>query len=319
MVWIPGGEFTMGAPAPVGIDNNHVGMQATSDARPMHRVRISGFWLEPTEVTNAAFTTFVDQTNYVTVAERALSAKDFPNADPALLQPGSSVFAPPGAPVPLNDSLQWWRWQIGANWRQPAGPGSSIKTLAQHPVVHVAFEDAEAYCAWRGGRLPTEAEWEYAARGGLEGKRYPWGDELRPDGRIMTNSFQGHFPDHDSAEDGYTTTAPVAQFPANGYGLHDVAGNVWEWVSDWYRPDYYAQLRRLGEISTDPTGPATSFDPDEPGALKKVHRGGSFLCTHEYCSRYQVGTRGKGEISTGTNHLGMRCARDGDSSTLQLR
>ncbi|MBM4204770.1 MAG: formylglycine-generating enzyme family protein [Gammaproteobacteria bacterium] len=314
MVWIPGGEFAMGARDPGGIDNNRIGMHATTDSRPIHRVRITGFWIEPTEVTNSAFTRFIDQTNYVTVAERQLAAKDFPDPDPALLQPGSSVFAPPGQPVPLNNSLQWWRWVIGANWRQPEGPGSSIRGREQHPVVHVAFEDAQAFCAWRGGRLPTEAEWEYAARGGLEDKRYPWGDELRPEGRIMTNSFQGHFPDHNSAEDGYISTAPVAQFPANGYGLHDVAGNIWEWVSDWYRPDYYATLMRSGTVAVDPQGPADSFDPNEPGLSKKVHRGGSFLCTHEYCSRYQVGTRGKGEISTGTNHLGIRCAQSGLSA-----
>ncbi|MFM8356380.1 MAG: formylglycine-generating enzyme family protein, partial [Gammaproteobacteria bacterium] len=307
MAWIPGGEFSMGCADPRG--RPHGGPDPMRDARPVHRVRVDGFWIDRTEVTNAAFARFVQQTQYVTIAERPLAAADYPDADPALLQPGSSVFAPPVQPVPLNNALMWWRWEPGANWRQPEGPRSSIEGREQHPVVHVAFADAAAYCAWRGGRLPTEAEWEYAARGGLEGKRYPWGDELRPGGRIMTNSFQGHFPDHNSAEDGYPATAPVAQFPANGYGLHDVAGNVWEWVSDWYRPDHYAAQARQAEVSTDPSGPASSFDPDEPGAQKKVQRGGSFLCTHEYCSRYQVGTRGKGEISSGANHLGMRCAR----------
>lgn len=310
MVWVPGGEFAMGAPDPTGADNNAVGMHATTDARPIHRVRVDGFWMDRTEVTNRDFAAFVSATAYVTVAERSLSAADFPEADPAMLQPGSSVFSPPDGAVPLNNALQWWRWQIGANWKHPEGPESSIHGRDDHPVVHVAFEDAAAYCRWTGGRLPTEAEWEFAARGGLDGKRYPWGDEYRPGGRWMTNSFQGHFPDRNSGEDGYVSTAPVAQFPANGYGLHDVAGNVWEWVTDWYRPDYYAQLARAGVVAVNPQGPDSSFDPDEPGALKRVHRGGSYLCTNQYCSRYQVGTRGKGEVSTGTNHLGMRCVRD---------
>ncbi len=310
MTWIPGGEFAMGAADPGGLDNNRVGMHATADSRPIHRVRVNGFWMDKTEVTNRAFAAFVKAKNYVTVAERALSAAEFPQADPALLQPGSSVFVPPTAPVALNNSLQWWRWEIGANWRAPEGPTSSITGRDDHPVVHVAYEDALAYCTSKGGRLPTEAEWEFAARGGLEGKRYPWGDEFKPGGRWMTNSFQGNFPDRNSAEDGYVSTSSVAQFPPNGYGLYDVAGNVWEWVSDWYRPDYYAELARAPAVAVNPKGPESSIDPDEPGALKRGHRGGSYLCTNQYCSRYQVGTRGKGEINTGTNHLGVRCVSD---------
>jgi formylglycine-generating enzyme len=173
--------------------------------------------------------------------------------------------------------------------------------------VHVAYEDAVAYATWAGKRLPTEAEWEFAARGGLTGQVYPWGNAFRKDGQWMANSHQGHFPDRDTGDDRFTGIAPVAQFPANGYGLYDVGGNVWEWVSDWYRPDYYAQLAAPGGIARNPQGPASSFDPDEPGVMKRVHRGGSFLCTDEYCSRYMVGTRGKGDVSTGTNHLGFRC------------
>lgn len=310
MTWIPAGEFSMGATHPVGVDDNRVGMHATTDALPIHRVHVDGFWIDRTEVTNRAFAAFVKATNHVTVAERALSATEFPDVDPAMLAPGSAVFSPPSAAVPLNNSLQWWRWVNGADWRHPEGPNSSIKGREDHPAVHVAYDDAAAFCAWRGGRLPTEAEWEFAARGGLEGNRYPWGDEFRPDGKWMTNSFQGQFPHQNTGADGYVSTAPVAQFPANGHGLYDVAGNVWEWVSDWYRPDYYASLADKEGAAINPEGPADSYDPDEPGIAKRVHRGGSYLCTNQYCSRYQVGTRGKGDPQTGTNHLGVRCAYD---------
>ncbi len=309
MVWIAGGEFDMGAAAPLGEDNNQVGMQATHDSRPIHRVRLDGFWMDRTEVTNADFARFVAATGYVTLAEKPLAAQDFPGLAQDMLAPGSAVFTPPTAAVPLDHSGRWWAWMKGANWRHPEGPASSIAGREVHPVVHVAFDDAVAYCTWHDKHLPTEAEWEFAARGGLSGKRYPWGDEFQPGGRWMTNSFQGHFPDHNSGDDGYISTAPVAQFPANGHGLHDVAGNVWEWVSDWYRPDYYRELASGDEVADNPTGPVSSFDPDEPGVAKRVHRGGSFLCTNQYCARYQVGTRGKGDINTSTNHLGIRCAR----------
>lgn len=312
MVWIPGGEFSMGAAAPLGVDANDVGMKATHDSRPIHRVRVSGFWMDKTEVTNAAFARFVEATGYKTLAEIAPTREEFPDAPEDMLVPGSVMFNPPGQPVPLDNPLQWWAWVKGANWRQPEGPGSSIESREDHPVVHVAYPDAVAYAAWAGNRLPTEAEWEFAARGGLSGKVYPWGDDFAPEGRPMTNSFQGHFPDHNSARDGHVATAPVASFPANGYGLHDVAGNVWEWVGDWYRPDHYAKQARQSAPAVNPQGPASSFDPDEPGALKRVHRGGSFLCTEQYCSRYMVGTRGKGEVNTGTNHLGFRLVRSPD-------
>ena len=313
MAWINGGEFSMGAPEPADEDSNPVGMQATLDSRPVHRVRLDGFWIDRTEATNAEFARFVDATRYVTVAEQPLSADLFPGLTRDMLAPGSAVFSPPDAAVPLDHAGRWWSWVQGANWRHPEGPGSTIQDRQQHPVVHVAYADADTFCRWQGKRLPTEAEWEFAARGGLEGKRYPWGDVFRPEGRWMTNTFQGHFPDRNSREDGYLSTSPVAMFPANGYGLHDVAGNVWEWVSDWYRPDYYQTLARQSALAINPGGPADSFDPDEPGVAKRVHRGGSFLCTNQYCSRYQVGTRGKGDITTGTNHLGIRCARSGDT------
>lgn len=309
MIWIPGGEFSMGTAAPTGLDNNSVGMKATEDSRPVHRVYVDGFWMDYTEVTNVQFARFVEATGYVTVAEKSPSAEEFPNASTNMLVPGSVVFMPPDKPVPLTDALQWWAWVKGADWRHPEGPESSIKGREKHPVIHIAYTDAEAYAKWAGKRLPTEAEWEFAARGGLTGKVYPWGDDFMANGKPMTNSFQGSFPDKNSGTDGYVSTSPVAQFPANGYGLYDVAGNVWEWVSDWYRPDYYSVLAAKNEIARNPQGPESSFDPDEPGSLKRVHRGGSFLCTEQYCSRYMVGTRGKGEINTGSNHLGFRCAK----------
>jgi formylglycine-generating enzyme required for sulfatase activity len=216
------------------------------------------------------------------------------------------VFSPPDGPVPLDTHYQWWSYVTGASWRHPTGPDSDIVGKDTHPVVHIAYSDALAYCAWAGKRLPTEAEFEYAARGGLERARYVWGDEFRPGGRYMANTFQGHFPEANTGEDGFRATAPVGSFPPNGYGLVDMAGNVWEWTTDWYRPDTYAVRAAAGGIASNPQGPTTSFDPSEPGVMKRVHRGGSFLCTPQYCSRYSPGGRGKGEPDTGTNHLGFR-------------
>ncbi len=305
MVWIPGGEFSMGAMDPPAL--NPAGMHAAADARPIHRVYVDGFWMDKTDVTNEEFAKFVKATGYVTVAERAPRAEDFPGAPPENLVAGSVVFSPPDHPVPLDNQFQWWSYVKGANWRHPLGPKSNLKEREKYPVVQVAYEDASAYAKWTGKRLPTEAEWEFAARGGLAGKSYPWGDQFRPNGKWMANTHQGHFPNIDMGDDGYAGIAPVAQFPPNGYGLYDMAGNVWQWTSDWYRPDYYARLIVAGGVTRNPQGPDTPYDPSEPTEKKRVHRGGSFLCTDQYCSRYVVGTRGKGEVSTGTNHLGFRC------------
>jgi formylglycine-generating enzyme required for sulfatase activity len=306
MVWIPGGEFSMGAADPRG--DAEGGPDPLFDARPIHRVYVDGFWMDRTEVTNESFDRFVRATGYVTIAERTPRAEDFPGAPPENLVPGSVVFAPPSRAVPLDSHLRWWSYVKNASWRNPSGPGSDLRGREKLPVVHIAYEDAEAYARWAGKRLPTEAEFEFAARGGLAGRRYAWGDELRPGRRWMANTFQGHFPDADSGGDGWNGLAPVGSFPPNRYGLYDIAGNVWEWCSDWYRPDTYALA--AAEVTRNPTGPRDSFDPGEPGVAKRVQRGGSFLCSSQYCARYLVGSRGKGEPSSGGSHLGFRCVRN---------
>lgn len=280
-----------------------------ADARPIHRVYVDGFWMDKTDVTNEQFAKFVKATGYVTVAERKPRAEDFPGAPPENLVAGSIVFAPPDRPVALNNHYQWWTYVPGANWRHPLGPNSNIKGREKYPVVQIAYEDAVAYAQWAGKRLPTEAEWEFAARGGLSGNLYAWGNDFHPNGKWMANTYQGSFPSRDDGEDGYSGISPVAQFPGNGYGLYDMSGDVWQWTSDWYRPDYYALLAAQGTVARNPKGPESSFDPSEPGEKKRVHRGGSFLCTDQYCSRYIVGTRGKGEISSASNHLGFRCVK----------
>jgi formylglycine-generating enzyme required for sulfatase activity len=307
MVYIPGGEFSMGIPDPTRVKGG--GKEAMPDARPIHRVKLKAFLMDEHEVTNAEFAAFVKATGYVTLAEKKPTREEFPDALPEMLVAGSVVFTPPNHEVRLDDHLQWWSYVKAADWRHPEGPSSSNKGKEQNPVVHIAWEDAAAYAKWAGKRLPTEAEWEFAARGGLTGNIYTWGNQMQPGGKKMANIFQGHFPERNAAEDGYPTTAPVKKFPANGYGLYDMAGNVWEWCADWYRNDYYTS-RASDKVWTNPTGPADSFDPDEPGVPKKVQRGGSFLCTDQYCTRYMVGTRGKADWRTATNHAGFRCVKD---------
>ena len=298
MVWIPGGTFVRGSANP-----------KMRDARPTHDVKVDGFWIDRTAVTNEEFARFVDATHYVTVAERVPLAKDFPGAPPEKLVPGGVVFTPTKGPVPLDNHLQWWSYVKGANWRHPDGPDSNLNGREHHPVVQVAWDDAVAYAEWAGKRLPTEAEFEFAARGGLDGTRFVWGDEFKPGGKWMANIWQGEFPYHNTEEDGFRGVAPVGSFPPNGYGLYDMAGNVWEWCSDWYRADYYAQLATVTEPVLNPKGPPDSFDPSERGVAKRVMRGGSYLCTDQYCTAYEAGARGKGAPDTGTNHLGFRCAK----------
>ena len=298
MVWVPGGTFWMGC--------ENCGMP---DALPVHLVAVDGFWMDHAPVTNAAFERFVKATGYTTVAERPLDPRDYPGVPRDTLVPGSAVFIPTSVPVPLDNPLQWWRYTPGANWKHPEGPGSSLKGRTDHPVVHVAFEDAVAYAKWANKRLPTEAEFEFAARGGLDRQKYPWGNELTPGGKAVANTWQGRFPARDRGDDGYLGTSPVTAFPPNGFGLYDMGGNVWQWCSDWYRPDAYAARAEAGAITQNPRGPADSFDPQEPGAAKRVLRGGSYLCTDQYCARYLVGSRGKSEITSGTSNLGFRLVR----------
>jgi formylglycine-generating enzyme required for sulfatase activity len=305
MVWISGGEFSMGSTAETESLCGQPGL--TRDALPVHRVYVDGFWIDSTEVTNEEFEKFTKATSYITIAERTPTPEEFPGAPPENLVAGSTVFTPTPHAVPLNDFFQWWRYEKGANWRHPEGPESDLKGREKFPVVHVAYDDAVAFAKWAGKRLPTEAEWEFAARGGRAGEVYSWGNDLKPGGKWMANIYQGRFPVEDTGEDGFPGIAPVARFPANGYGIYDMAGNVWEWCSDWYRPDTYATH---GVAARNPPGPEMPFDPAEPTEKKRVHRGGSYLCTDQYCTRYMVGTRGKGEVTTGSNHLGFRCVKD---------
>ena len=308
MVLVPGGEFSMGSVNPLGMQGG--GHEDMYDARPVHRVRLDPFYMDASEVTNRQFEAFVTATGYVTIAEQTPTKEEFPEAPSENLVAGSVLFTPPLQPVPLDDPLQWWSYARGASWRYPEGPGSSLQGREDHPVVHVAWADAAAYARWAGKRLPTEAEWEFAARGGRPGNLFAWGNQINPSGRWMANSFQGSFPHQDAGQDGYRGVAPVRRFPPNAYGLYDMAGNVWEWCSDWYRNDYYKLLASQLSVALNPKGPTDSFDPSEPGVPKRVQRGGSFLCTDQYCTRYMVGTRGKGEVSSSTNHIGFRCVKN---------
>ena len=303
MVWIPGGTFRMGEPEMSASMAGMTTMNNFADAKPVHLVQVNGFFMDRTLVTNAQFARFVQATGYVTVAEKKPDPALFPGVPADKLIPGAVVFTPPAHAVPLTDVAQWWRYVPGANWRHPEGPESSVAGRQNYPVVEVCWEDAAAYALWAGKRLPTEAEWERAARGGLDQMPFVWSKTFAPGGRQMANTFQGRFPDRNTRTDGYGGTSPVGAFPANKYGLYDMAGNVWEWCADWYRPDYYAVSPR-----DDPPGPTAGFDPEEPGVPKRAQRGGSYLCTDEYCSRYRPGGRGKGDPLTGASNAGFRCA-----------
>jgi len=310
MVWIPGGEFSMGSEGKCN-GASCCSPATVADALPIHRVYVNGFWMDQTDVTNDKFEQFVKATGYKTIAEIAPTKEEFPTAPPENLVAGSVVFTPTPGPVPLTDHFQWWNYVHGANWRHPEGPQSDIQGKGNYPVVQIAWPDAVAYAKWAGKRLPTEAEWEFASRGGLSGKVYDWGDEFKPGGKWMANTYQGTFPVKDTGEDGFAGLSPVKAFPPNGYGLYDMAGNVWQWCSDWYRPDYFARLKLSGiDVARNPPGPDSPYDPSEPGTKKRVQRGGSFLCTDQYCTRYMAGTRGKGDVDTGCNHLGFRCVKD---------
>lgn len=309
MVWIPGGEFSMGANFK---DESLCRVKGvTSDARPIHRVYVDGFWMDKTEVTNKEYAVFVKATGYVTIAERKPLPEDFPGVPLSKLIAGSGVFTPITQKDRLDNYLQWWTYVGGADWKHPTGPNSNLIGKDNYPVVQVAYEDAAAYAKWAGKRLPTEAEWEFAARGGKTGSVYTWGSILKPEGIFQANIYQGEFPieNGDTGEDGYVGIAPTAQYRPNGYGLYDMAGNVWEWVNDWYSPTYYDALFQSGKITKNPQGPSSSNDPSEPNLLKRVLRGGSFLCTDEYCTRYMVGSRGKGEVQSTANHIGFRCVK----------
>lgn len=306
MILIPAGTFLMGG-------NND---QAANDEYPQHKVTVSAFYIDITEVTNAQFRKFINATGYVTTAERKPDweemKKTLPPGTPKppdnILVPASLVFKETNGPVNLNDYSQWWNWVPGANWKHPTGPESNIEGKDNHPVVQVSWYDAVAYCKWAGKRLPTEAEWEYAARGGLENDIYPWGNEPINQGKAKANSWEGNFPYRNTKKDGYLLSAPVKSYMPNGYGLFDMAGNVWEWCEDWYDARYYEVLR--DKTTLNPKGPSKSLDPQEPHTPKRVLRGGSFLCNDAYCSGYRVARRMKSSPDTGLEHTGFRCVKD---------
>jgi sulfatase modifying factor 1 len=297
MVWIPGGTFTMGC-ADCGMP----------DAEPVHLVAVDAFWMDETPITNRQFAAFVAASGYVTIAERKPDAKDYPGVPEDKLVAGSACFKPPSGPVALDNPNAWWIYQPGASWKHPEGPDSGIQGRDDHPVVHIAWDDARAYATWAGKRLPTEAEYEFAARGGQDGKHFAWGNDVKPGGVWPANIWQGPFPSNDAGEDGFRGTSPVKAFPPNGFGLYDVGGNVWQWCADWYRPDYFAQVLAQG-TAHNPRGPGESVDPQEPGIPKRVQKGGSFLCSDQYCARYHVGSRGKGAVDSSGANVGFRCVK----------
>ena len=294
MVWIEGGLATLGS-------------QNKDWDAPLHEVRLTGFWMDATEVTNDQFAAFVVATGYVTDAERKPTPEEVPGVPEDLLVAGSLVFTPPPDAVDLREFWRWWSFVAGACWRHPTGPGSSVDGRGEHPVVHVSWRDATAYAKWAKKRLPTEAEWEFAARGGLDQNRYVWGPDQKVAGAWPANIWNGEFPRRNTRADGYEGTAPARAFPANGFGLYGMSGNVWEWCHDWYHPRGYGDG---SEVLVDPQGPARSYDPQEPGAKKRVMRGGSFLCSDVYCLGYLPGTRMKSTPDTSLCHTGFRCVSD---------
>lgn len=301
MVWIEGGTFRMGS------DRHYV------EERPAHAVTVDGFFVDATPVTNAQFRAFVEATGHVTVAEKTPDPKDYPGALPHMLKAGSLVFNPPDHPVDLRNWSQWWEFRFRSNWRRPYGQGSSIKGLDDHPVVHVAFADAEAYATWAGKALPTEAEWEFAARGGLDGAEFAWGDALNPEGRQMANTWQGEFPYQNLEADGFARTSPVKAFPPNGYGVFDMIGNTWEWTVDWWSQQHAGDPGKACCVPQNPRGGPVeaSYDPAQPEIRipRKVLKGGSHLCAPCYCRRYRPAARHAEPVDTSTSHVGFRCVR----------
>ena len=302
MVWIPGGTFNMGSS--VSADDKH------REEGPAHSVTVKGFWMDETEVTNSQFKKFVDATGYLTDAEKDLSAKDFPNAPAEFLKGGSLIFKHTKGVDPYqcgtSGDLPWWKFTAGATWQHPEGPESNIKDRMKYPVLCLTWKDVHAYAEWAGKRLPSEAEWEFAARGGLKDKPYVWGDEETPNGKYMANYWQGNFPDVDKGSDGFKQVAPVKSFSANGYGLYDMSGNVWEMCEDWYHPEFYKV-----SPNDNPRGPALGYDPSKTGFGEHVIRGGSWLCDEGYCFRYRPSARQGLDVLTSTNHVGCRCVADG--------
>ena len=299
MAWVPGGTFRMGS------DRHY------PEERPAHSVRVDGFWMDRQPVTNAQFARFVAETGYTTLAERPLDLSLYPGAVPELAVPGALVFHTTSGPVDTSDLRNWWRYVPGACWRHPEGPGSDTGARQDHPVVHVAFEDAESYAAWAGKSLPTEAEWEQAARGGLDGAEFVWGDEFTPEGVHQANTWQGPFPWRNFEADGWSGTAPVGSYAPNGYDLYDMAGNVWEWTSDWYAAGHQADPTKSCCMPANPRGAPVeaSYDPRQPGVRipRKVVKGGSFLCTPRYCRRYRPAARQPQMADSAMSHLGFRC------------
>jgi formylglycine-generating enzyme len=299
MVWIPGGTFRMGS------------AKHYPEERPVHRVTVDGFWMDRSPVTNERFAAFVRATGYQTFAETIPSAADYPGALPEMLFAGSLVFVQPAGPVDLSNATNWWKYVGGADWKHPGGPGTSIEGLDRHPVVHVTFADAEAFASWDKKELPTEAEWEFAARGGLEAASFAWGTDFMPDDRHMANTWQGRFPTEHKCTDGYERTSPIGAFPANGYGLYDMIGNVWEWTTDWYQPRHPNEQLKACCIPLNPRGPRAedSHDPDQPSIRipRKVLKGGSHLCAPNYCRRYRPAARYPEPVDTSTSHVGFRC------------
>ena len=296
MVWIPGGTFRMGS-------DHHYPEEA-----PAHSATVEGFWIDRYLITNEQFAQFVEATKNITLAERPPKAEDYPGALPEMLQPASVVFRKPKEPVDLRNHYNWWTYIPGADWRHPEGPESSIQGREQHPVVHIAYEDAEAYAKWAGKELPTEAEWEFAARGGLDGATYAWGEEFTPGGKQMANTWQGEFPWQNLLTDGFERTAPVGQFPANGYGVFDMIGNVWEWTTDWYAGHHAVVKSCCGGLNRTTAEREQSYDPQMPGIRvpRKVIKGGSFLCAPNYCRRYRPAARMAQPIDTSACHVGLR-------------